>query len=229
MSRFPSRVQLAHRLQPRDRDIVAIPRSFLYACVAVLTGAAIVIVSREWIAEQPFSDAGGRTPLDPVGDLHIVQPPEAKGSRVSLELPPDLNPSASQLESKFVLPPTAEQIDSNPEWISRLLAMTPERWAEEHRGWSKGQLIAEREKIVDYVDTSSNNQFEWRQHARAWELVAPGRTYDLSKWDALSVSRIYFEPEGGVYKITLPPEEFQELYALKGLAAWLHDTASNQP
>ena len=95
-------------------------------------------------------------------------------------------------------------------------------WRDTYRLTPSGELQRAIQEIEDVIYEATREEFEYRfSIGMGVETLNTGPVYEAKDLDPTSVYWVRIHPGGPVQKVTLPREEFPEVYELKALSAWL--------
>ena len=146
----------------------------------------------------------------------VLARPESTEERVLSESPPP------------VPPPPAESVHDKLERLkaSVKLIATDKGWETSYDSAPTAALEQEVQRIEDLIFEATKDELEYRfSTGLGVETLStdPGYKYDGKGYDPTAVYWVRFTPGGPTQKVTLPKEEFPEVYELKALSAWIRE------
>ena len=160
---------------------------------------------------------------EPVAALPSVEAAESQASTRPAVLetpvvPTPEEPKPGSTESPATDSARAEAPVARPAWVEEILSSSTESWSARKQRMTRDERNALREKIYDYFNQDSKDEFARMREAREWEvLVPPGEpmTYHGTDEDDHLIYNVVMSQQDGVCKLVLSRERFPELYALK--------------
>jgi hypothetical protein len=130
--------------------------------------------------------------------------------------------------------PSAELVGEKPENRARPMAAPPakpkteatevEGWAAKYASASSAVLLAQRQALDDGLQRLSKPELDKRLAAGQFEIVGEGRTYHGQRADDDLIFEVVMQLDtNDTRKVTLPQNEFPEMYAMKREMSWIQN------
>lgn len=193
---------------------------------------ALALYSRRWFqsadvgASAAPSDPAEECTLPQIGPLDPVGTPGVGDGRMQLK-----EPQTSQAPAPQAVVLTPVPVDGFRAHSAELLAHVEEvAAAAREKGWEDAWKLAGTEAMEERIASleaqiyeATKSEFERRFSLGMYEVLSSGTVYQETDFDPTEVAWVRIQPGGPVTKVTLPPEEFPEVHALKLEVAWLHN------
>ena len=186
--------------------------------VFFLIGAAAVVTA----VSLYMQDTEVSHPLDALGSNDATGPHEGPLSSGELQAPEpvarrkEVVASGESHAGKEELPePAVGQDHQTAPALS---------WGEKYGKASLEELIRAEASLSKAIESASEPELRRRFELGFGEYLGQGTTLTVTNHDPLEICSYIFQPNGqGIYKVSLPREEFEELYEKKAEAVWLED------
>lgn len=106
------------------------------------------------------------------------------------------------------------------------LIATEKGWEKSYESAPIAALEQEIQRIEDLIFEATKDELEYRfSTGLGVETLStdPDYKYDGKGYDPTAVYWVRFTPGGPTQKVTLPKDEFPEVYELKALSAWIKE------
>jgi len=177
-----------------------------------------VFVAAWWIA--PSLIANQREASVVSADPHEVEQQEKYQDTVASKLPRLAESNSSGAESTEGEPkPIVEEASSRREEQR----YHEEEWRTLYREATVASLLEERNLLNTFIFEETRDEFARRFETGQFEVIGTGKVYTAEDWDRTKICNVRILGEGGIQKVTLPEDEFGELYENKRRVCWIED------